>query len=328
MTGPSKLTLADIEADIASEHYFTAAHGVATAPFDSDFYADRDLAGEIKHTEVPDSLSQVTFCVVVLHNGHKEVGINHGPVDPANFHAGMGRKYARDDAIAKLWNPLGFRLRDQMVRDALSMPALTDADAAADLAGTPRPERPKHWTEEVEDSQFRLLAGSGAITPRPDFGLVAGDPQAAAPSYDHAEQARRSEAAASVERPDSIIPIPPGVTGVLLVDSQRPAAALGRIVYYVLSEQDALKINGRRTDGASIQDRILEDKWPCGAQAHIGNKACAGDILPAMVVKVLPNEQVNLQVFLDGNDVYWATTRAQAAPGRMEPGRWHWPARS
>lgn len=103
---------------------------------------------------------------------------------------------------------------------------------------------------------------------------------------------------------------------------------VGRNVHYVLSEQDALKINGRRTDGASIQDRILEDKWPCGAQAHIGNKACAGDILPAMVVKVLPNEQVNLQVFLDGNDVFWATTRAEAAPGRMEPGRWHWPARS
>ncbi|WP_313033426.1 Gp49 family protein [Stenotrophomonas acidaminiphila] len=289
MTGPSKLTLADIEAEIAVEHYFNGRAAAAAG-------MQVGIANEVTIR----SLTCLTICVLTLHNGHKAVGINHGPVDPANFDAEIGRKYAREDAIAKLWNPLGFRLRDQMVRDELSRPSLTEADAAADLAGTPRP----------------------------DFGLVAGDPQAAAPSYDHAEQARRSEAAASVERPDSIIPIPPGVTGVLLVDSQRPAAALGRIVYYVLSEQDALKINGRRTDGASIQDRILEDKWPCGAQAHIGNKACAGDILPAMVVKVLPNEQVNLQVFLDGNDVYWATTRAQAAPGRMEPGRWHWPARS
>ncbi len=282
MTGSSKLTMADIEAEIASEHYFTAAQG---------------HLGAGNGNFGPAELHLLTFCVLVLHNGHKEVGINHGPVDPAEFSAEDGRRYAREDAIAKLWEPLGFRLRDRL---ASSRPALTEADASADLAGMPRP----------------------------DFGLVAGDQQAAAPSYDHAEQARRSEAAASVERPDSIIPIPPGVTGVLVVDSKRPAAALGRIVHYVLSEQDALKINGRRTDGASIQDRILEDKWPCGAQAHIGNKAWAGDILPAIVVKVLPSEQVNLQVFLDGNDVYWATTRAQAAPGRMEPGRWHWPARS
>lgn len=46
-----------------------------------------------------------------------------------------------------------------------------------------------------------------------------------------------------------------------------------------------------------------------------------------MVVRVLPGEQVNLQVFLDGNDVFWVTTRAEAAPGRTEPGRWHWPVR-
>lgn len=43
-------------------------------------------------------------------------------------------------AIAKLWEPLGFRLRDKIARGALSRPALTEADAAADLAGTPRPD--------------------------------------------------------------------------------------------------------------------------------------------------------------------------------------------
>lgn len=102
---------------------------------------------------------------------------------------------------------------------------------------------------------------------------------------------------------------------------------IGRLVHYVLSLDDAAKINGRRTDGAAIQDRILEDRWPIGAQAHIGNRVAPGDVLPAMVVRVLPGEQVNLQVFLDGNDVFWATTRSEAAPGRTEPGRWHWPAR-
>lgn len=134
---PNKLTLADLEAEIASEHHFTAAHGAATAPFDAVFYADREQAGEIKHTEVPDSLSQVTFCVIVLRNGHKVVGINYGPVDPAEFSAEDGRRYAREDAISKLWEPLGFRLRDEL---ANARPALTAADAAADLAGTPRPD--------------------------------------------------------------------------------------------------------------------------------------------------------------------------------------------
>lgn len=102
---------------------------------------------------------------------------------------------------------------------------------------------------------------------------------------------------------------------------------IGRLVHYVLSLDDAAKINGRRTNGAAIQDRILEDKWSIGAQAHIGNTVSAGDVLPAMVVRVLPCQQANLQVFLDGNDVFWATTMAEAAPGRTEPGRWHWPAR-
>lgn len=149
MTGP-RVTLADIEAEIAVEHYFNGHAAAATG-------MQVGCANEVTIR----SLTCLTICVLTLHNGHKEVGINHGPVDPANFDAEMGRKYAREDAIAKLWNPLGFRLRDQMVRDELSRPALTEADAAADLAGTQRP----------------------------DFGQ-------AASSIDHAEEARRNEAAA------------------------------------------------------------------------------------------------------------------------------------
>lgn len=166
--------------------------------------------------------------------------------------------------------------------------ALTLADADADVAGTTRPDHPGLDTNPISASTR------------------------AKPSVDMAEHVRVNEARGRA------------------VGAALGAAAqltIGRLVHYVLSEEDAAKINGRRTDGASIQDRILEDKWPCGAQAHIGNKAVAGDVLPALVVKVLPNEQANLQVFLDGNDVFWATTRAQAAAGRTELGRWHWPAR-
>lgn len=118
---------ADIEAEISGEYFFTAAEGVQAAAHCNN---DAVVAG------VHGALQLMTFCVLVLHNGHKVVGVNHGPVDPAEFDAVQGRKYAREAAIAKLWEPMGFRLRDQLAR-----PVLTEADAAADLAGTPRPQR-------------------------------------------------------------------------------------------------------------------------------------------------------------------------------------------
>lgn len=104
----------------------------------------------------------------------------------------------------------------------------------------------------------------------------------------------------------------------------------GRTVLYVLSQQDVEQINRRRTTGQSIAARIAEDKWPVGAQAHIGNHNEAGDILPAVVVRVWDKEQenppVNLQVLLDGNDVYWATSRKEDV--QNTPGTWHWPERN
>ncbi len=169
------------------------------------------------------------------------------------------------------------------------MSSLTLADAEADIAGAPRSDNP------------------GLNT---NAGLRSNQ---AKPSADMAQQVRDRE-----------------VSGRALgaaLDAAAPQLSIGRLVHYVLSAEDAFKINGRRTNGAAIQDRILEDKWSIGAQAHIGNTVAPGDVLPAMVVRVLPGEQVNLQVFLDGNDVFWATTRAEAAPGRTEPGRWHWPVR-
>lgn len=47
----------------------------------------------------------------------------------------LERETARQKAIDKMWPLLGFRLRDE-----LTQPVLTEADALADLNGTPRPE--------------------------------------------------------------------------------------------------------------------------------------------------------------------------------------------
>lgn len=103
---------------------------------------------------------------------------------------------------------------------------------------------------------------------------------------------------------------------------------IGRIVCYVLSEQDAFEINRRRTTSEAIARRVGNGTWPNGAQAHIGNSVQPGEILPAFVVRVWGSDEtssVNLQVFLDGNDTFWACSRNPDAFGA--PGTWHWPVR-
>jgi hypothetical protein len=99
---------------------------------------------------------------------------------------------------------------------------------------------------------------------------------------------------------------------------------IGRIVHYVLTEQDADAINRRRAD--AIKSRTADAH--SGAILHNGNTATAGDTCPAMVVRIFPGGTeasggCNLQVFLDGNDTYWATSRVEGA----EPGQWCWPPR-
>ena len=96
----------------------------------------------------------------------------------------------------------------------------------------------------------------------------------------------------------------------------------GRVVNYVLSEQDHVEVLRRRTDPNGIRGRIEEGTWPFGAMAHIGNPVLGGDILPAMVVKVHPDDTVNLKVMLDGTDVLWV--QAVALDETKAQGTWHW----
>ena len=99
--------------------------------------------------------------------------------------------------------------------------------------------------------------------------------------------------------------------------------SVGRTVIYKLSAGDAAEINRRRTNSQSIADRIKEEKWPLGAQAHIGNEAREGAQYPMVIVAVWSANCVNGQVFLDGNDTFWALSR-----GRGEtPGTWDWSQR-
>ena len=111
--------------------------------------------------------------------------------------------------------------------------------------------------------------------------------------------------------------------------------SIGRIVQYRLSIEDATQINRRRTTGKSIADRMKDavsmhesiTAWPAGAQAHIGNEVSEGDTFPMMVVRIwgdTPTSAVNGQVFLDGNDVLWATSVCIGEGPRT----FSWPSRS
>lgn len=103
MTAP-RVTLADIEANIASEHYFTAGDGAAAA-----IYAE--CLSEID--SLPAALDLLTFCVLVLKNGFTVTG-ESTCVSPGNFDAELGRKIARQNAIEKIWPLMGYELRTRI----------------------------------------------------------------------------------------------------------------------------------------------------------------------------------------------------------------------
>jgi hypothetical protein len=109
----------------------------------------------------------------------------------------------------------------------------------------------------------------------------------------------------------------------------------GARVLFELSDADAAEINLRRKDAEAYRRKtrrsLFEEKSPTepgdpgrtGHIAHRGNAAEQGQVFPALVVRDWdePAGTVNLQVFLDGNDTYWATSRT---PGDG-PGTWRWP---
>lgn len=57
----------------------------------------------------------LTICVLTLKNGFKVTGESAAP-DPANFNEELGRKIAKDKAIAEIWPLAGFLLREELHR--------------------------------------------------------------------------------------------------------------------------------------------------------------------------------------------------------------------
>lgn len=104
---------------------------------------------------------------------------------------------------------------------------------------------------------------------------------------------------------------------------------VGRIVHYKLSDYDAAAINQRRGDAAAFRHSVTEpveagETGRTGHVEHTGNQAGEGDVCAAVIVRVFSPATANLQVLLDGNDHYWATSRMEGDG----PGQWSWPPRA
>lgn len=117
MTDIVKVTPEMVENEIVSEHYFTAADGVAGAKMVTDYCNDSNDAEVLgnainAHDEASVPLTILTICVLQVKNGFTFVGTS-SPVDWHAYDAELGRKYAREDAIDKLYPMLGFRLADE-----------------------------------------------------------------------------------------------------------------------------------------------------------------------------------------------------------------------
>ncbi|MEV8601754.1 hypothetical protein AB0465_17965 [Streptomyces griseoviridis] len=92
---------------------------------------------------------------------------------------------------------------------------------------------------------------------------------------------------------------------------------IGRTVHYRVTQYDAERINKRRKDAYKSGAYAEEN----GTIAPFGNDVAEGQIFPAVVVRVWSGDLVNLQVLMDGNDTYWATSRSEGE----DPGQWAWP---
>lgn len=108
LTAP-RVTPEDIEANIVGEFYFTAADGYRSGPaYDPHGHPAYPLPA-------PQPLELLTFCVLVLKNGFTVTG-ESACASPENFDAELGRKIARQNAVAKIWPLMGYALKERLAK--------------------------------------------------------------------------------------------------------------------------------------------------------------------------------------------------------------------
>lgn len=107
-----RVTIEQIEAEIESEHCFTAWDGVL-----GELASDGVVPNMYEKHTTPQCLQRTLFCVLVLKNGMRVEGVNHGSVSAANYSVEYARKDAREKAINQLWPMFGFELAQGLYRE-------------------------------------------------------------------------------------------------------------------------------------------------------------------------------------------------------------------
>ena len=107
-----RVTPADIEANIVSEHFFTARDGRLGA-LTNETYVGREKPLPNNADLMP--LELLTFCVLVLKNGFTVTG-ESACASPENFDAEIGRSIARENAKQKLWPLMGYELKTKLMQ--------------------------------------------------------------------------------------------------------------------------------------------------------------------------------------------------------------------
>ena len=101
----ARVAPADIEANIVSEHYFTAYDGRYGA-LQNGSYVGRE-SPQVNDADLV-SLELLTFCVLILRNGFTVTG-ESAFARPENFDAAIGRTVVRENAKQKIWPLLGYQ---------------------------------------------------------------------------------------------------------------------------------------------------------------------------------------------------------------------------
>ena len=97
-----RITPADVEANIVGVYYFNG-EDAANGAVDSGVIDSGDA----------DALRLLTFCVLVLRNGFTVTG-ESACASPENYSSQIGRRIARENAVAKIWPLLGFSLKQKL----------------------------------------------------------------------------------------------------------------------------------------------------------------------------------------------------------------------
>lgn len=114
-----RVSLSDIEANIAYQAAFTAAAAIAVL---SSAQAIQSVDGNIDlivgntAMSTPPALDVLTIHLIVLRNGFTIIG-KSAPADARNFDAELGRKLAYEDAIRQIWPLMGYALREKLAAE-------------------------------------------------------------------------------------------------------------------------------------------------------------------------------------------------------------------